>query len=58
MKMVRAVLGTNRHAKNFIYKCKSGCRTLVDQYRNLHSKFYLFPRPASPSDVSPSARTT
>ena len=44
MGMVRAALGTNRHAKSFIYKCKSGCRTLVDQYRNLHSKFYLFPK--------------
>ena len=44
MQIVRAALGTNTHAKNFIYKCKSGCRTLVDQYRNLHSKFYLFPK--------------
>ena len=44
MKMVRAELGTNRFAKSFIYKCKSGCRTLVDQYRNLHSKFYTFTR--------------
>lgn len=42
MQIVRAALGTNTHAKNFIYKCKSGCRTLVDQYRNLHSKFFLF----------------
>jgi hypothetical protein len=44
MQIVRSALGTNVHAKNFIYKCKSGCRTLVDQYRNLHSKFYLFPK--------------
>ncbi len=44
MGMIRAALGTNRHAKSFIYKCKSGCRTLVDQYRNLHTKFYLFPK--------------
>ncbi|HRD61263.1 MAG TPA: phospholipase D-like domain-containing protein [Nocardioides sp.] len=44
MQIVRAALGTNTRAKNFIYKCKSGCRTLVDQYRNLHSKFYLFPK--------------
>ncbi len=42
MKRVRAVLGTNRFAKNFIYKCKQGCRTFADQYRNLHSKFYTF----------------
>jgi phosphatidylserine/phosphatidylglycerophosphate/cardiolipin synthase-like enzyme len=44
MKMVRAEIGSNRHAKSFIYKCHSGCRTKVDQYRNLHSKFYLFPK--------------
>ncbi len=44
MQIVRGALGTNRSAKNFIYKCKSGCRTQVDQYRNLHSKFYLFPK--------------
>ena len=44
MQMVRAELGNNTHAKSFIYKCKSGCRTKVDQYRNLHSKFYLFPK--------------
>jgi phosphatidylserine/phosphatidylglycerophosphate/cardiolipin synthase-like enzyme len=42
MKIVRAALGTNRSAKSFIYKCKSGCRTLVDQYRNQHSKFFTF----------------
>ena len=42
MKRVRAVLGSNRFAKNFIYKCKQGCRTFADQYRNLHSKFYTF----------------
>lgn len=44
MGIIRGALGTNRSAKSFIYKCKSGCRTLVDQYRNLHSKFYLFPK--------------
>ena len=42
MKRVRAALGSNRFAKSFIYKCKQGCRTFADQYRNLHSKFYLF----------------
>ncbi len=51
MKMVRAALGTNRHAKSFIYKCKSGCRTLVDQYRNLHSKFYTFTKAGKSEDV-------
>jgi hypothetical protein len=51
MKMVRAVLGTNRHAKNFIYKCKQGCRTFADQYRNLHSKFYTFTKAGKSEDV-------
>lgn len=51
MKMVRAELGTNRHAKSFLYKCKSGCRTLVDQYRNLHSKFYMFTKAGKAKDV-------
>jgi phosphatidylserine/phosphatidylglycerophosphate/cardiolipin synthase-like enzyme len=51
MKMVRAVLGTNRYAKNFIYKCKQGCRTFADQYRNLHSKFYMFTKAGKSDDV-------
>ena len=51
MKMVRAALGTNRFAKNFIYKCKSGCRDLADQYRNLHSKFYTFTQAGKSKDV-------
>jgi phosphatidylserine/phosphatidylglycerophosphate/cardiolipin synthase-like enzyme len=51
MQIVRARLGTNTKAKNFIYKCKSGCRTLVDQYRNLHSKFYLFPKAGKAKDL-------
>jgi len=51
MKRVRAVLGTNRFAKNFIYKCKSGCRTFADQYRNLHSKFYTFTQSGKSKDV-------
>jgi hypothetical protein len=51
MKMVRAVLGTNRHAKNFIYKCHEGCRTTADQYRNLHSKFYTFTQAGKSEDV-------
>jgi HKD family nuclease len=35
-------LGTNRHKKNFIYECDSGCRAQKTEYNNLHSKFYLF----------------
>ena len=51
MKMVRGVLGTNRFAKSFIYKCKQGCRTFADQYRNLHSKFYTFTQAGKSKDV-------
>ena len=51
MRMVRAALGTNRFARDFIYKCKSGCRTKVDQYRNLHSKFYTFTKAGKSKDV-------
>jgi phosphatidylserine/phosphatidylglycerophosphate/cardiolipin synthase-like enzyme len=51
MKMVRAALGTNRWGKSFIYKCKEGCRTFADQYRNLHSKFYMFTRAGKSKDV-------
>jgi phosphatidylserine/phosphatidylglycerophosphate/cardiolipin synthase-like enzyme len=51
MKMVRGVLGTNRFAKNFIYKCKEGCRTFADQYRNLHSKFYTFTQAGKSKNV-------
>jgi phosphatidylserine/phosphatidylglycerophosphate/cardiolipin synthase-like enzyme len=43
LKIVRAQLGANRWKSSFIYKCKSGCRSHNDQYRNLHSKFFLFP---------------
>jgi len=51
MQMVRAELGFNRSAKSFIYKCKSGCRTTTDQYRNLHSKFYTFTKAGKSEDV-------
>jgi phosphatidylserine/phosphatidylglycerophosphate/cardiolipin synthase-like enzyme len=51
MKRVRAVLGTNRFAKSFIYKCKQGCRTFADQYRNLHSKFYTVTQAGKSKDV-------
>ena len=45
------MLGTNRFAKSFIYKCKQGCRTFADQYRNLHSKFYTFTQAGKSKDV-------
>jgi phosphatidylserine/phosphatidylglycerophosphate/cardiolipin synthase-like enzyme len=51
MKMVRAALGTNRWGKDFIYKCKSGCRSVADQYRNLHSKFYTFTKAGKSRNV-------
>ncbi len=31
MKGVRAAIGTNRHAKNFIYKCFEGCRGTAER---------------------------
>ena len=50
MKVLRTRLGTNRWARDFIYKCKSSCRgTLPD--RNLHSKFYTFTRSGSSTQV-------
>ena len=43
MKMVRAALGTNRHAKSPSSTSASrAAAALVDQYRNLHTKFYTF----------------
>ena len=51
MKRVRGAIGTNRFAKSFIYKCKQGCRTFADQYRNLHSKFYMFTQAGKSEDV-------
>jgi phosphatidylserine/phosphatidylglycerophosphate/cardiolipin synthase-like enzyme len=51
MKMVRGVLGTNRFAKNFIYKCHEGCRTTADQYRNLHMKLYTFTQAGKSDDI-------
>jgi phosphatidylserine/phosphatidylglycerophosphate/cardiolipin synthase-like enzyme len=51
MKMVRAAIGTNRFAKSFIYKCKEGCRTTADQYRNLHMKLYTFTSAGKSDDV-------
>jgi HKD family nuclease len=51
MKMMRAVLGTNRWGKSFIYKCKAGCRSTNDEYRNMHEKLYLFSQSGRTKDV-------
>ena len=51
MKALRGVLGTNRFARSFIYKCKQGCRTFADEYRNLHSKFYTFTKAGKSNHV-------
>jgi phosphatidylserine/phosphatidylglycerophosphate/cardiolipin synthase-like enzyme len=40
MKMVRAVIGTDRDKKSFIYKCRAGCRT-DSPHGLLHSKIYM-----------------
>jgi phosphatidylserine/phosphatidylglycerophosphate/cardiolipin synthase-like enzyme len=41
MKILRKRLGTDTRKKNFIFKCRSGCRTDRPK-RLLHTKFYLF----------------
>jgi phosphatidylserine/phosphatidylglycerophosphate/cardiolipin synthase-like enzyme len=51
MKAVRAVIGTNRWSKSFIYKCKESCRGTANQYDNLHSKFYSFTQTGRSTDV-------
>ena len=38
-RILRRAIGHNRHARNFIYQCKNGCRSSGE---NLHDKFYLF----------------
>jgi hypothetical protein len=58
MKAIRAVIGTNRWGKSFIYKCKESCRGTANQYNNLHSKFYSFTGPGSPRTWWPSGRRT
>jgi phosphatidylserine/phosphatidylglycerophosphate/cardiolipin synthase-like enzyme len=50
MKVLRKRLGTNRWARDFIYKCRSSCRGTVPE-RNLHSKFYTFTRSGRSSHV-------
>ena len=51
MKAVRAVIGTNRWGKSFIYKCKESCRGTANQYNNLHSKLYSFTQAGRSKDV-------
>ncbi|HEX5919832.1 MAG TPA: phospholipase D-like domain-containing protein, partial [Nocardioides sp.] len=41
---IQRVLGHNTKKKNFLKRCKSGCRADENEYNNLHSKFYLFSR--------------
>jgi HKD family nuclease len=47
-RILHRALGRNRHARNFAYECKSSCRGRRD---NLHSKFYLFSRTGSATNV-------
>ncbi len=51
MKKVRNVIGTDRKAKSFIYKCKASCRSAANEYNNLHSKLYLFSQAGKSEDV-------
>ena len=51
MKKIRSVIGTDRTAKSFIYKCKKSCRSAANEYNNLHSKLYLFSQAGKTKDV-------
>ena len=51
MKKIRNVIGTDRTAKSFIYKCKKSCRSAANEYNNLHSKLYLFSQAGKTEDV-------
>ncbi len=51
MKRIRAVIGTDRTSKNFIYKCKASCRGGANEYNNMHTKFYLFSQAGKSKDV-------
>ena len=51
MKAIRAVIGTNRWHKSFIYKCQESCRGTANEYNNLHSKFYSFTQAGKSKDV-------
>ena len=51
MKMIRSVIGTDRTAKSFIYKCKASCRGAANSYNNMHTKLYLFSEAGKSEDV-------
>ena len=51
MKRIRAVIGTDRTSKNFIYKCKASCRGGANEFNNMHTKFYLFSQAGRSKDV-------
>ena len=51
MKKIRNVIGTDRKAKSFIYKCKASCRSAANEYNNLHSKLYLFSQAGKSEDI-------
>ena len=51
MKMVRAVLGTNRSPRTSSTSASRAVARFADQYRNLHSKFYTFTRAGKSDDV-------
>lgn len=50
-RMLENVLGRDRDKKNFIWRCRSGCRAEQTWYNNLHSKFYLFSKTGKAKDV-------
>ena len=51
MKAIRAVIGTDRDARSFIYKCQESCRGTANQFNNMHSKFYSFTQAGKSKDV-------
>ena len=51
MKVIRAAIGSNRHAKSFIYKCFESCRGTANEFNNMHAKWYSFTQAGKSTDV-------
>ncbi len=48
---IASYLGMETDKKNFLYRCKSGCRAEKTEFNNLHSKFYLFSKTGKARNV-------
>ena len=44
-------IGTNVHAKSFIYKCRASCRGTANEFNNMHAKWYSFTQAGKSTDV-------